>query len=471
MRKCFIATLFSIGLSANIFATEQRPPNVLFIMIDDLRPELGAYGIKAARSPHIDKLASEGVVFANAYANVPVCGASRASMMTGLRPSKKRFKTFYARADEDAKNAKTLFGYLTEQGYHTQSMGKIMHNAGDSASQWSIPPWKSPSKGGMGHRNYVLEENIERFAHVKKGPAFESADVEDNAYFDGMIADHAIEALSDAQLLDQPFFMAVGFVKPHLPFNAPKRYWDLYNARDIVLADNPFQPTNAPRKAVHGWGELRKYDGIPQKPELVSDDMARKLIHGYYASVSYVDAQVGRVLAQLNNLGLAKNTIVFLLGDHGWSLGEHGLWAKHSPFDHATRTPLIVRLPGNKDGSAVTGTAHGLVEFVDIFPTILDLTKQPQLDQLQGSSFVAQLADPKASGKQAVFPRYLMAEVIKSDDYALTEWYSKQGQVLARMLYDHRVDKAETYNVAEQPEYKEILDDLHNQLTEMMKTR
>ena len=471
MRKCFIATLFSIGLSANIFATEQQPPNVLFIMIDDLRPELGVYGIKAVKSPHIDKLAGEGVVFANAYANVPVCGASRASMMTGLRPSKKRFKTFYARADEDAKNAKTLFGYLTEQGYHTQSMGKIMHNAGDSVSQWSIPPWKSASKGGMGHRNYVLEDNIERFAHVKKGPAFESADVEDNAYFDGMIADHAIEALSDAQSLDQPFFMAVGFVKPHLPFNAPKRYWDLYNARDIVLADNPFQPTNAPRKAVHGWGELRKYDGIPQKPELVSDDMARKLIHGYYASVSYVDAQVGRVLAQLNNLGLAKNTIVFLLGDHGWSLGEHGLWAKHSPFDHATRTPLIVRLPGNKGGSAVTGTAHGLVEFVDIFPTILDLTKQPQLDQLQGSSFVAQLADPKAPGKQAVFPRYLMAEVIKSDDYALTEWYSKQGQVLARMLYDHRVDPEETYNVAEQPEYKEILDDLHNQLTEMMKTR
>ena len=471
MNKHYLSILVGLLLALPAAASEPGKPNVLFIMIDDLRPELGAYGREVVQSPHIDKLASQGVLFANAYVNVPVCGASRASMMTGLRPNKKRFRTFYARADEDAKDAKTLFGYLSEQGYHTQSMGKIMHNAGDSVSQWSMAPWKAPSTGGTGFRNYVLKENIKRFERVETGPPFESADVEDNAYFDGMIADHAIEALSDVKSLDQPFFMAVGFVKPHLPFNAPTRYWDLYNEKDIELADNPFKPASAPNKAVHAWAELRKYDGIPEKPKLVPDDMARKLIHGYYASVSYVDAQVGRVLAHLNELGLSESTIVFLLGDHGWSLGEHGLWAKHSPFDHATRTPLIVRLPKHKNGGALTGISHGLVEFVDIFPTILDLTEQPQLDQLQGSSFVAQLADPKAPGKSAVFPRYQLAEVIKSDDYALTEWHGKQGQVLARMLYDHRLDPEETYNVAEEPEYKDILDDLHNQLAEMIKSR
>jgi iduronate 2-sulfatase len=471
MKKYFwtlIVGLLSVG---QVSAVDKNAPNVLFIMVDDLRPELGAYGKTVIKSPNIDKLANEGVMFTNAYVNVPVCGASRASMMTGLRPNKKRFRTFYARADEDAENAKTLFGYLTEQGYHTQSMGKIMHDAGDSVSQWSIAPWKSSSIGGMGHRNYVLEENIARFGRVKKGPPFESADVEDNAYFDGMIADHAIEALSDAKSLDQPFFMAVGFVKPHLPFNAPKRYWDLYNERDIELADNPFQPTNAPVRAVHGWGELRKFDGIPKKPKLVSDDMARKLIHGYYASVSYVDAQVGKVLGELDALGLSDNTIVFLLGDHGWSLGEHGLWAKHSPFDHATKTPLIVRLPSQKENPAATGAAHGLVEFVDIFPTILELTKQPKLDQLQGSSFVAQIRDPKAPGKTAVFPRYQLAEVIKTEDYALTEWYGKQGKMLARMLYDHRVDPEETHNVAEEPEYSDVVENLHNQLVDMMESR
>jgi arylsulfatase A-like enzyme len=199
--------------------------------------------------------------------------------------------------------------------------------------------------------------------------------------------------------------------------------------------------------------------------------MAKKLVHGYYASVSYIDSQVGKVLQQLERSGLSDNTIVFLLGDHGWSLGEHGLWAKHSPFNHATRTPLIVRVPSSHSNATAAGLAHGLVEFVDIFPTILELTGQPSIDQLQGESFVAQLKDPDAPGKDAVFPRYELAEVIKTKNFALTEWYSKKGKMLGRMLYDHRVDPEETYNVAEEPEYQSIVEDLHNQLATMMKSR
>jgi len=472
MSKYLIAILtLSVSLFGVPSLAEEDTPNVLFIMIDDLRPELGAYGKKIIKSPNIDRFSDQGVVFTNAYVNVPICGASRASMMTGIRPTESLFLKYYSRIDEEAKDAQTLFGYLKSRGYFTQSMGKIMHFSADSASDWTVKPWSAPNKYGTGFQNYLLRENIDMQKRLGWGPPFEAADVKDNDYIDGMVADNAVKAIKEAKDRKQPFFMAVGFVKPHLPFNAPKKYWDMYQDNEIHLADNPFQPTNAPKKATHQWGELRKYAGIPKKPLPVPDAMAKKLVHGYYASVSYIDSLVGKVLQQLERSGLSDDTIVFLLGDHGWSLGEHGLWAKHSPFDHATRTPLIVRVPSKLSNTAASGLAHGLVEFVDIFPTILELTGQPSIDQLQGESFVAQLKDPDAPGKAAVFPRYELAEVIKTKNFALTEWYSKKGKMLGRMLYDHRVDPEETYNVAEEPEYQSVVEDLHNQLVTLMKTR
>ncbi len=504
MKNLFLTVVCGLSLACNAIASDPKPANVLFIMIDDLRPELGAYGSTAVKSPNIDSLASEAVLFANAYVNVPVCGASRASMMSGIRPTEKRFVGYQARIDEDAKGAETLFGYLKKQGYYSESIGKILHFSEDSKADWSTPPWNPTGKiKRIGHRNYQSAENIASFLKNRVGPAYEAADVPDNHYFDGMIADQALASLESASERDQPFFMAVGFLKPHLPFTVPLRYWDLYNEADINLASNPLMPMGAPRQAIHSWGELRKFDGIPKAPHPVPDAMAKKLVHGYLASVSYSDAQVGKLLAKLEQLNLDDNTIVIVAGDHGFSLGEHGLWVKHSPFDVATRTPLIVKLPtaltetstmGRLLGSTLSestlskstlskrdeptpilnpgvGVAEGLVEFVDIFPTVLELLGKPMLPQLQGDSFVSQLLDSSAPGKAAVFPRWHAADVIKTDRYAMTEWFDQRGQVTARMLFDHLNDPSESVNLAEHKGYESLVTELHEQLIVLRESR
>ena len=494
MKNILPILMCGMSLAFNVFASDVKPANVLFIMIDDLRPELGAYGSTAVKSPNIDSLASEAVLFANAYVNVPVCGASRASMMSGIRPTEKRFVGYQARIDEDAQDAETLFGYLKNQGYYSESIGKILHFSEDSKADWSAPPWNPKAKiKRLGHRNYQSAENIASFLKDRVGPAYEAADVPDNHYFDGMIADQAMASLESVSQRDQPFFMAVGFLKPHLPFTAPLRYWDLYREDDIDLASNPLMPVAAPREAMHSWGELRKFEGIPKAPHPVPDAMAKKLVHGYLASVSYSDAQVGKLLTKLKQLNLDDNTIVIVAGDHGFSLGEHGLWVKHSPFDVATRTPLIVKLPtklteksamGLLLGSTLStsseptpnlkpgvGTAEGLVEFVDIFPTVLELLGKPKLPQLQGDSFVSQLLDVNAPGKVAVFPRWHAADVIKTDRYAMTEWFDQQGQVTARMMFDHLNDPKETVNLAEHKDYKSLVADLHEQLIILRESR
>ena len=494
MKNLLLIFMCSLSIAFNAIASDVKPANILFILIDDLRPELGAYGSTAVKSPNIDSLASEGVLFANAYANVPVCGASRASMMSGIRPTEKRFVGYQARIDEDAKGAETLFGYLRKQGYYSESIGKILHFSADSKAGWSTPPWNPKAKiKRIGHRNYQSAENIASFLKDRTGPAYEAADVPDNHYFDGMIADQAMASLESASERDQPFFMAVGFLKPHLPFTVPLRYWDLYREEDIDLASNPLMPVGAPRQAIHSWGELRKFEGIPKAPHPVPDAMAKKLVHGYLASVSYSDAQVGKLLTKLKQLNLDNNTIVIVAGDHGFSLGEHGLWVKHSPFDVATRTPLIVKLPTKLTetsamrlllGSTLStrseptpnlkpgvGTAEGLVEFVDIFPTVLELLGKPKLPQLQGDSFVSQLIDVSAPGKVAVFPRWHAADVIKTDRYAMTEWFDQQGQVTARMLFDHLNDPKETINLAEHKDYKSLVADLHEQLIFLRESR
>ena len=493
MKNLLLTVICGLSLAVNAFAGGVKPANVLFIMIDDLRPELGAYGSMAVKSPNIDSLASEAVLFANAYVNVPVCGASRASMMTGIRPTEKRFVGYQARIDEDAKGAETLFGSLKKQGYYSESIGKILHFSEDSKADWSTAPWSPKAKiKRVGHRNYQSAENIARFLKDRVGPAYEAADVPDNHYFDGMIADQAMASLESASQRDQPFFMAVGFLKPHLPFTVPLRYWDLYRTEDINLASNPLMPEGAPRQALHSWGELRKFEGIPKAPHPVPDAMAKKLVHGYLASVSYSDAQVGKLLTKLKQLNLDDNTIVIVAGDHGFSLGEHGLWVKHSPFDVATRTPLIVKLPTTLTETSTTGllsstlstrseptpnlkpgvgTAEGLVEFVDIFPTVLELLGKPKLPQLQGDSFVSQLIDVSAPGKVAVFPRWHAADVIKTDRYAMTEWFDQQGQVTARMLFDHLNDPKETINLAEHKDYKSLVADLHEQLISLRENR
>ena len=445
-------------------------PNVLFIIVDDLRPELPAYGHEQVQAPHIDSLAAEGVVFANAYANVPVCGASRASMMSGLRPTATRFVNFDSRIDEDAPDVVPLHALLKANGYQTESLGKVLHHQDDSPGGWSTAPWSAqdgvPQHLATGFRNYQDPANIAAFKENGIGPATEAADVDDDAYFDGQTAARAVAALERLAQSEQPFFLAVGFVKPHLPFTAPQKYWDLYERDAISIGTVRSMPGGIPTQARHSFGELRRYSDVPDDPEMpVDDHLARKLKHGYYASASYADAQVGRVLGKLRQLQLDASTIVVLIGDHGWSLGEHGLWAKHSPFDVATRIPMIVRAPG----TGKPGTASALVELVDIYPTLVALLDLPAPEHLQGDSFVSLLEDTTAPGKAAVFPRWKNADVVKTGEFALTVWSDRKGRPVAEMMFDHVADRDEAVNVARDAKFSMQKDDLEGLLKDLRK--
>ncbi len=438
------------GFAAKSSAAGEKKPNVLFIAVDDLRPQLGCYGHKQMLSPNIDRLGDEGVIFLRSYCQVPVCGASRASLMTGVRPTANRFLGYDTWAQKDLPGALSVAKHFRNNGYHTISNGKVFHHRTDCLDGWSEEPWRP--KGTW--RNYLLEENqkLAEKSERQAGPPFEAADVPDNAYFDGMIADKGISDLRRLEKIDRPFFLALGFLKPHLPFNAPKKYWDLYKREEIDLADNPFRPKGAPDAALHNWGELRAYHGIPQKGPL-SDEMARTLIHGYYACVSYTDAQIGRVLIELGRLGLRDNTVVILWGDHGWNLGEHGLWCKHCNFETSLHSPLLVRAPGIKAGVRT----NALTEYLDIYPSLCELCNLPLPGHLEGKSFVPLLKNPNLLWKEAVFSRYFRGDSVKTDRYRYTEWRRKDGKMYARMLYDHSVDWVENVNISERPENKELV--------------
>jgi len=456
-------------------------PNVLFILVDDLRVQYGDYDFDNAITPNIDALAGQGVAFTQAYSNVPVCGASRASMLTGVRPTINRFVAFES-ADKIAPWAPSMAQVFTENGYTAYSLGKVFNNVTDHQSAWSELPWRpkgvvnEDSTSGnkkqatlLSRHDYVTQQGIEMAKKgIKNHPAFEKADVEDDAYKNGKIAKRAISDLQRLKKAGKPFFLAVGLSKPHLPFNAPSKYWDLYDENNIQLTKTPDKATNAPKQSNHEWNELRNYghDGAMPKKGNMPDDIARKLIHGYHAATSYSDALVGNILAELNTLGLDDNTIVVLWGDHGWSLGEHTHWAKHSSYDVTNHIPLIIKVPGMTKGEF----SNGLVESVDIFPTLTALAGLKSPNSLQGDSLVPMLNDVSAEVNQAVFPRWKNADSIRTEKYLYTEWRNKKNnKVLARMLFDHSIDPRETINVAEESTYAQVVEDLHQQLAQHIK--
>ena len=447
----FVFILFSCKVTKEntIKKTSSVKKNLLFIMVDDLRPELNSYGKNRIISPNIDALATTGISFNRAYCNVPVCGASRASLLTGIRPTSTRFLKYDASVKKEAPNVLNLVQHLKNEGYTTVSNNKITHLKKD-IEDWD-EEWYPFIKGW---RNYVSEENIELEEEGNHGFAYESPNVEDDAYNDGKTANKSIEDLKQLKAAGNPFFLAVGFVKPHLPFNAPKKYWDLYDPNNIELPENFKFPKDAPNTARHSWGELRYYKDIPKKGQ-VTDKIAKKLIHGYYASVSYVDAQIGRLLNELDTLNLRENTVIILVGDHGWSLMEHGLWVKHSNFEVALQVPLIVNAPGIQKNKRT----NSIAELVDIYPSICDLINVPKPKHLEGESFVNALHNPSKIFKNTAFARYQKGETLIADNYFYTEW-QRNNKTISKMLYDHNIDPNENRNLAIENRYKTIVDSL-----------
>ncbi len=441
---------------------DQKPdktaPNILFIAVDDLRPELNCFGASHIISPNIDEVAGDGLIFRQAYCQVPVCGASRASLLTGIRPNVSRFIDYDTWADIDAPGILSLPAHFRANGYHTLSNGKVFHHKMDKIDSWSVPPWipADDIAGKNFWRDYQKKENIEIMERSDgAGPAYENADVEDNAYFDGKIADRSIRDLRKLKDMGKPFFLAIGFYKPHLPFNAPKKYWDLYDPEEIDLPANPYTPENAPRASMHNFGELRAYHDIPPQGP-IPDSMALKLIHGYYACVSYTDAQIGKVLKELKLLELERNTIVIIWGDHGWNLGEHGLWCKHCNYETSLRAPVILKVPW-KTGGIKT---DALVEFIDIYPTLCDLAGINIPDHVQGESLSKYYDNPMLKGKPFVFSRFFKGESVKDEDFRYTEWLDSAGTRYAEMLYDHNTDPDENFNVSGENANTEILNTL-----------
>ena len=469
--------LKSVGTS--VWAgTASKRPNVLFLAVDDLRPELGAYGAEHVKSPRIDELARTGITFTHAYCQQALCNPSRASLMTGLRPDTLRVWDLQTNFRTTVPNAVTIAQAFRASGYYAACIGKIFHNIFPDDVSWSEPEMHvdgfpfdpdavyrsdNDTRWIESRKKQIIEQgnekrHIDRYGEwYLKSSAIEIADVPDNAYYDGAQTDTAIRKLGELSARKEPFFFGVGYYRPHLPFNAPKKYWDLYDRAALPLSPNPFVPKNAPIMASNVNRELRGYRDFNRAPSphegSVSEGEARRLRHGYFASVSYVDAQIGRLLDELDRLGIRDNTIVVLWGDHGWKLGDHNSWGKMTNYEIDTRVPLIMRVPSLANGKRCAG----LVEFVDVYPTLCDLCGVAKPAALEGMSLKPLLQDPKRKGKSAVFSQYLrngiwtapdgveyMGYAIRTERHRYVEWFRwKDKHLAATELYDLREDPLE----------------------------
>lgn len=453
-------------------------PNVLFVAVDDLRPELGCYGAGHIRSPHIDRLSARGILFERAYCQVAVCNPSRNSILSGCRPDTTGIldnRHFLRPAMPDVV---TLPQHFKDHGYISLSLGKVFHHSerepGDDPRSWSEPAWHR----GEGARHWFTKESEEYIARLKRlpegqrpkllrGPPFEAADQPDDAYPDGLTATKAIETLGRLKAEGKPFFLAVGFVKPHLPFTCPKKYWDLYPEESVRLPADTRRPKGAPEPAFHDGYELRSYGTVPPEGD-ITREMALNLIRGYRACTSFVDAQIGRVLDELGRLGLANDTIVVLWGDHGYHLGENGVWTKMTNFEFGTRVPLIVSAPTRP---APAGRTRALVELVDLYPTLAELCGLPIPGHLEGTSLVPLFENPGRPWKSAAFSQYLrpgkpaiMGRSIRTDRWRYTEWTNPDGGNIGTELYDHQSDPAESVNVAAEEPNRALATDLARRL-------
>lgn len=474
--------------------TKSTRPNILFIAIDDLRPELGCYGAKHILSPNIDRFAKSALLFNRAYCQQSVCNPSRASLLTGLRPDTTQVLDLRTNLRDKLPNVLTLPEHFKNHGYHTVAMGKIYHNTFPDPPSWSIPKLKP-----TGHRNYspqtqkTLNQQREdarnagmtdrEISNRIRGPAVEIQDVPDHQRHDGALTQLAINQLQtlSQSKSNKPFFLAVGFILPHLPWNPPKKYFDLYDRAKLPLAPNPFLPTNSPAVAMGdrsfgGMYELRDTMHYRKAPNPFEGSLPeadqRKLRHAYFASVTFVDTLVGRILDQLKSLNLDDNTVVVLWGDHGWKLGDHNSWAKQTNYEIDTRVPLIIRQPNAKANGQTT---NALVEFVDLFPTLCHLAKLPLPNHLEGDNLAPLFDDPTNTVKSAAFSQFprnhdgrkFMGYTLRTDQHRYVEWIdTSTAQTHATELYDHNTDPLENTNIASLPANKQLVKALRKQLFE-----
>jgi arylsulfatase A-like enzyme len=485
--------------------------NILFIAVDDLKPDLNCYGFSTVLSPNIDALAKSATLFTAAYCQQAVCGPSRTSMLTGLRPDKTKVWDLKTKFRQVNPNIVSLPQYFKSNGYTTIGMGKVFDPSntdkdGDALS-WSTPFTKIfPLAKGYENIAFGIyqSKNIKdmvaadgdedkdegQFYGPDKNQAIrfstECLDVPDDAYMDGAMANDAIVQLKNLANSKEPFFMAVGFKKPHLPFVAPKKYWDLYDRNKIELAAYKQPAEGSPDIAYQNGGELRNYAADIKalnvnKKELgltLDEAKQKELIHGYYACISYTDAQIGKLLAALKASGLDKNTIIVLWGDHGWHLGDHNMWCKHTNFEQATRIPLMIKAPAVTKGKQCAS----LVESVDLFPTLCELTGLKSGTYLDGKSLVPALKNNKTIVKEFAISQYprgagdgakeVMGYSIRTKQYRYTEWVNKFttadvfdiSKIKAIELYDYKNDPLETKNIVNDAANRIIVEKLATQL-------
>jgi iduronate 2-sulfatase len=455
-----LTALFAISATA-------AKPNVLLLLVDDLKPALGCYGDAIAKSPQIDKLAARAMRFDKAYCNQSVCAPSRFTLMLGSHSSSTGLYGLGSQLRQVIPDAVTMPQHFAAQGYRTESLGKIFHighgNNGDPES-FSVPHFKekvieyadpASTEGGKLTREeaYFTNQKLGQIRSLPRGAAYESPSVPDEAYADGRVAAETIRRLEAAKARKVPFFIAAGFARPHLPFSAPKRYWDLYDPADLPMPRIESLPANSAGVGHKRGGEICNYFPAPNHGEAqeFSPELKRKLVHGYYASVSYVDAQIGKVVDALDRLGLAENTIIVLWGDHGFHLGDLGVWTKHTNYEQANRIPILIAAPGIQPGAT-----NQPAESVDIFPTLADLAGLPAPigpQPIDGVSLAPVLRSPQSRVRGHAYhcyPRSLLGRAIRTERFRLVEWRRPgSARDTAQIeLYDYSESEVERANVA-----------------------
>ena len=490
MNKVFLAFLFGFFLlfiySCSVIQQDQsKQTNVLFIAIDDLRPQLNCYGEKYMHTPHLDQLAETGRLFKNHFVHVPTCGASRYTLLLGQYPQYKKhlsnnvLRDHLAEAKENG--FKTLPQVFKTNGYYTASLGKISHYvdgliytyAGKGDGRLEMPDswntvWGPSDKWGTAWNAFFgYADGTNRNSQNRQVAPTEFVAEKDNDLPDGLIAQKAVSELKALKNKNEPFFLAVGFLKPHLPFVAPKKYWDLYEGKKLPLSPNPEMPHHVSPVAIHDSGEM--FNSYKRQPEKggkgirISDEYAYHLRQAYFAAVSYVDAQVGKVLQALKETGLDKNTIVIVWGDHGWHLGDHTVWGKHTLFERALKSTFIIKTPDlEKPGEA----SESIVETVDIYPTLLELCNLKAYHPLSGKSLVPVLKKPTASLDKPALGFWHSGYTMRSADYRFTRF--KKGNQNYTELYDHRKDPDESQNLANLKENETLVKDLERKITQVI---